>query len=293
MKTVALVTLYYPCADVVAHIEQLSKQVSTVILLDNTPQESHKDLFSHIKKSVYHSFGENLGLSAAFNRALKECSVCRESDFIFFFDQDSCVTPHLIRTLVNDFLTLQKTYCVGLLGPLYFDKTRNRKAGITKRAKYVGSGCFQETEIITSSMITTYHILEYVGFWDESIFLDYADFELCWRMAKKGFGIFVTSNATLIHSLGSGWINANFLLKKCSMTYSTPLREYYQTREAVKLLGRRYIPFNWRRNFIFNLTIRILLYTLYLPEKVKRLKYFCLGIVHGVLGRNGELKISC
>lgn len=293
MNTIALVTLYNPDENINNRIKLLSEQVSTVFLLDNSPASRCGSLFSSIKNCTYLFFGENLGLSAAFNRILKHFSVCKDADFILFFDQDSCVTKHLIDTLAKDFMSLSASYTVGCVGPMYFDRTRCIRAGITKKSAPVGNNCFRSSEVITSSMITTYQVLEDIGFWDESVFLDYADFELCWRMAKHGYETFVSGNAMLNHSLGLGILQCHFFFKELTFNYASPFREYYQTRAAIKLLKRTYIPLNWRRNFIFNLTIRILLYTLYLPEKVKRLKYFCLGIVHGVLGRNGELKISC
>ena len=290
MNTVALVTLYNPDEKINDRIELLSKQVSEIFLLDNSPGSQCGSLFSAIKNCTYLFFGENLGLSAAFNRVLKSFSVCRTADFILFFDQDSCVTEQLINTLARDFISLSMVYKVGCLGPEYFDEVRGIHAGITKRNVSVGNGCFRSKEIITSSMITTYRVLEDIGFWDESVFLDYADFELCWRMAKHGYEVFITGNAVLNHSLGVGTLQCYFLFKKMTFNYSTPLREYYQTRAAMTLLKRDYIPPNWKRNFMFNVTVRILLYTFCLPEKLKRLKYFCLGFVHGILGKSGELQ---
>lgn len=289
MNTIALVTLYNPDEKINERIKLLSEQVSSIFLLDNSPCLQCGDLFSAIKNCTYLSFGENLGLSAAFNRVLKCFSVCRTSDFILFFDQDSCITEQFIDTLVRDFISLSMLYKVGCLGPEYFDKIRGIRSGITKRNTPVGNGCFRSKEIITSSMITTYQVLEDIGFWDESVFLDYADFELCWRMAKYGYKVFITGNATLNHSLGVGTLQCHFLFKKMTFNYSSPIREYYQTRAAMTLLKRNYVPLNWKRNFMFNLTVRILLHTLYLPEKLKRLKYFCLGFAHGILGKKKHL----
>lgn len=288
MNTVALVTLYNPDAKIAGRIKLLSEQVEKVVLLDNSPVCKNKDDFFCIENYVYYFFGENLGLSAAFNWALKNLDFIKTSDFICFFDQDSCVQKNLISTLVNDFIEISRSQKIGFLGSVYFDSTKNELSGITRRSRELCKNIYEVSEIITSSMLTTYGVLEKIGFWDESIFLDYADFELCWRAKSKGFKTFITKNAVLNHSLGEGLLQCRFL--KMMFNYSSAFREYYQSRAAVKLLRRGYVPFNWKRNFIFNLTVRILLFLIYLPQKTKRAKYFVLGLLHGFFNKNGELK---
>lgn len=289
MNTVALVTLYNPDKKITERIEILSKQVSKVVLLDNSPVSKNQDDFSCIENCVYHFFGKNLGLSSAFNWALKNLDFIKYSDYVLFFDQDSCVTENLVSSLIHDFIELSKTQNIGFLGPVYFDSTKNELSGITRRSKEVCKNIYELSEIITSSMLTTYSVLKKIGFWNESIFLDYADFELCWRAKSKRFKTFITKSAVLNHSLGEGLLKCRFL--KMTFNYSSAFREYYQARSAVKLLRRNYVPCNWKRNFIFNLTVRILLYLIFLPQKAKRAKFFALGVLHGFFNKNGELKI--
>lgn len=291
MKIIALVTLYNPDSALVERLSKLSPQVSEIVLLDNSPSSlSEKMLYEikMLKTCVYHFFGKNLGLSAAFNWALKNLAEAKSSDFMIFFDQDSCVAENLVQKLVDDFLRISKKAKIGCLGPVYFDSTVKKYSGITERSEIVEENVYEVSEIITSSMITTYKILEGTGFWDESIFLDYADFELCWRMKKFGYRTFITKDCALSHSLGTGFLEINFLFKKLTFNYSSPLREYYQTRAAIKLLKRNYIPKNWRRNFIFNLTFRIWIFLAHLPKKRSRLRNFLCGLFDGIKNKSGE-----
>lgn len=292
MNTVALVTLYNPDEKIAERVETLSKQVSKVVLLDNSPNAQCERLFSSAENVIYHFFGKNLGLSLAFNWALKNLGFIKHSDYVLFFDQDSSVAENLVHILVSDFEKLSRSYKVGCIGPVYFDSTKKEISGINKRCVKIDEDIYKAPEIITSSMLTTYDVLEKIGFWDETIFLDYADFELCWRMKKNGFETFISKNAVLNHSLGVGVLKCCLVLKEMTFNYSMPLREYYQTRAAAKLLKRNYVPSNWKRNFVFNLTVRIFLFIFYLPHKLTRLKYFFIGFLHGILSKNGEIKIS-
>ena len=71
MKTISLVSLYFPDENVKKNISHLSRFVDKVILLDNTPDSDNSCLFSELEKTEYIAYKENLGLSEAFNRYLK------------------------------------------------------------------------------------------------------------------------------------------------------------------------------------------------------------------------------
>ncbi|MCI6912249.1 MAG: hypothetical protein MR771_03660 [Treponema succinifaciens] len=83
MKTISLVTLYFPDENVKKNITQLSHFVDNVVLLDNTPNFDNSALFLGMEKTEYIAYKENLGLSEAFNRYLKKLT---ENCFIIFFD---------------------------------------------------------------------------------------------------------------------------------------------------------------------------------------------------------------
>lgn len=292
MKTVvALVTLFNPNSAVAENIQKLSRQVSYVVLSDNSPSADNSNLFAHIKNAVYVPNGENLGLSAAFNKCMN-LQIVQKSDFIIFFDQDSSINDGHINRLVSDFEHIEKITRIGMLGPVYFDTNKEMMSALPKGSAEISDGCFSVSEIITSSMLTKYEILKTVGFWNETVFLDYADFDLCWRVKKASFVICQTCNIRLNHSLGK---NAQEMFlpiknKYVLQSYWIPLRYYYQTRESIKLFWKKYVPRQWRKNFLIHNTVEILMHLYYLPQKRERFLYFCKGLIDGFLGKNGAVK---
>ena len=286
MKTCALVTLYKPDSSVRNNVVSLAKQVSKLILIDNTENTENSAIFRGFDNCAYIWNGENFGLSVAFNRALKNLPAAKDSDYILFFDQDSCVTENLVSTLVHDFEEIAKADKIGCLGAVYFDSVKGEYGGISRLGKEICENCFEVTELITSAMITKYSILEEVGFWNENIFLDYADFDLCWRLGQIGYKSFISKNAILNHSLGFGFLKVNFFGKTLNMSYSPPFREYYQTRAAVKLLLKSYVPLRWKKNFLFNIFCRIWIFSINLPNGKKRFRYFLKGVKDGLLHKN-------
>lgn len=287
---VALVTIFNPNSSVVENVRQIAAQVSYVILSDNS-SFNNSELFKSIKNCTYIFNNQNLGLSAAFNKCMN-LDVAKKSDFIIFFDQDSQIEEKYIERLVSDFEFLETKTQLGILGPQYFDTSKNQVVSLPKNAKQIANNCFIVTEVITSSMLTKYEILKAVDFWNENVFLDYADFDFCWRVIQAGFYVCQDCNIVLNHSLGK---NAQKMFlpvknKYVLQNYWVPVRYYYQTREAVKLFWKKYVPKQWKRNFLIHNTIEILMHLYYLPQKCERFKYFCKGMFDGLLGKNGATK---
>lgn len=288
---VALVTLYNPDSRVVENMKKLSEQVFHIVLSDNSLGTNNAQLFLELKNVTYIYNNENLGLSAAFNKCMK-LNIVKESDFIIFFDQDSCIDDGYISKLVEDFEFIESKLNIGVLGPQYFDTSKGQLVGLSKNANDIGSGFFEVSEVITSSMLVKYKTLKTVGFWNENVFLDYADFDLCWRIKKAGFSICQDCTVHLNHSLGKNACKMYLPIKNkyVLQNYWIPVRYYYQTRDSIKLFWKKYIPIQWRKNFFIHNTIEIILHLYYLSQKRERFKYFFKGIVDGILRKNGAIK---
>lgn len=282
MKTISLVTLYFPDENVKKNITQLSHFVDNVVLLDNTPGSDNSELFSGLKKTEYIAYKENLGLSEAFNRYLKSL---KENCYIIFFDQDSFCPENLIEQLKKDYsFCCKRLDKKGIIGPAYFEKNANQLM-IPKQKKEISEEIYQVKSIITSGMFTELEVLQKIGFWNEEVFLDMADWDLCWRVLKNNFFCCLTRIVVLSHRLGKSVHKiCGFKIKE-----GAAFRVYYQTRDCLFLLRKNYVPLKFKFRFILMLTIRPIIYFIFLSDKKKRIHFFFKGIidfknkVHGVL----------
>ena len=100
-KTAAIVTLYHPKKETAESLKLLGEQVDRLILSDNTPGGDNRSMFAGIPGAVYLPNGANLGLAAGINRGL-ETPEARESDYVFFFDQDFHIPEGHIATMIRD-----------------------------------------------------------------------------------------------------------------------------------------------------------------------------------------------
>lgn len=101
-KIVSIMTMYYPQLIHIENAKKISNQSDVLIVCDNTPGY-RENPFIEMKNIKYLPFGENLGLSKAFNRALsfKDANL-ENDDYIIFFDQDSIIPEGHIRALIDE-----------------------------------------------------------------------------------------------------------------------------------------------------------------------------------------------
>lgn len=281
----ALVSVYYPDTSVRKNIISISKQVDRLIICDNS-KESNKDLFCDIHHTVYIANGKNLGLSGAFNSVLEKEDWFTNDEMIIFFDQDSTIGSNYIEMLIEEFNRVREVdHLIGCMGPVFFN-TSNERLEVPKMKTLISNGAYYVNNVITSSMISTYERLRNVHFFNPDLFLDLVDWDLCWRMKEHGYTCAITENVVLHHSVGNG--EKRFLFIR--LRVGAPSREYYQTRDALHLITKGYVPLKMRIRLLANVTIRPILHLIFLDNRRKRLKY----IVHGwrdfISGRKGELQ---
>lgn len=283
----ALITVYQPGAAVADHVRSAARQVDLVYVCDNSADD-HRGLFSPCGGNVrYVWFGRNLGLSSAFNRILKAPEIpWQAEDYVLFLDQDSRIGEGHVDILAEQFERLRADgRQVGCLGPVYFN-TSSGAVEMPRSRQPLTERTWQVASIITSSMLTTYGNLRQVGFWNEQIFLDLADWDLCWRMEAAGLLCCLTDAAVLRHSLGSG----EKKLGPIRLREGEPFREYYQIRDSLYLQRESYTPLKFRIRFVAMLLIRSPLHVLFLKGGRERLKYIGMGIHDYRRGKSGPLE---
>lgn len=272
-RTIALVTLYNPDESVVSNVRTISRQVDKVYLCDNS-KTNNSTLFCTIDNSTYITVYRNLGISGAFNFVLKNyCFNWKNDDFIIFFDQDSRIGENHIKNLEREFYLLQnKGVKIGCIGPVYYNRSSG-KIEIPHKKKRLTEHTFSVTSIITSSMLTTYERIERIGFFNEEIFLDYADWDLCWRLIKDRKKCCVTDAAILDHAVGNG----DKQVASIRIRMYPQQREYYQVRDGLYLIKKKYTPCKDKIMFIKRITIDAFVHCLLLGGHKERAGYIMKG----------------
>ena len=241
----------------------------------------------------------NLGIAAAQNLALS-LAYKNKNKFILFSDQDTIFPKGFIKEILSFYIyTNQKYKNLFAVAPNLYDRNKKVLSGFVKRFLFFRNTIFQNkknsqnihhskiTESMSSGMFINLKILKKIGYLNEDYFLDWVDFDLCWRAIKNGYNIVGSNNIIASHFLGSRSIK---IFNK-PFHIHPPFRSYYIIRNGINLsLYSKNINIFWRLNILMN-TIRYAFgYIIFMRPFKKVFKFVILGFVHGSLNFLGKIK---
>lgn len=275
-----VIIVFHPNAKLLdSKLKQLGNDVA-VVIVDNTPNETINIEQTNI---TYIPLHENTGIANAQNVGIGNL-LERGCTHIVFFDQDSDFTERYVRSIVGEYeriTAFRKELFI--LGPCVINKTNGEEyRSVIHTDKKDDQGFVEKREIISSGSCVSVEKLNQVGTMDTRLFIDYVDFEHCWRANYKGYVCGMTRNVTLAHKVG-----------RCELHFphgyrviiSAQFRYYYQYRNWLWLCCRNYVPIQWK----LNTGVKLLLRILYFPFVVKGWfaieKNIFKGILHGIFKR--------
>lgn len=271
-KVAIIIILYY--SEYTKYKEFENVPNITLILVDNTPG---RNLSLSGENIVYISLKENLGIATAQNLGIKEADSLG-CNYIIFFDQDSSITIDLIQNLITSFTDVYALDPqVALVGPLIIERATGipykSSANLNLRYSYVN-------ELISSGSVTTVDIIRKVGGMMDDLFIDWVDYEWCWRAKSKGFHCYMATQIRMEHMVGNGVIR----LPGLKIMSPAPIRYYYIYRNLLILIRLKYVPFKWKYRQIIRRFIELLI------VPIIRYKYCSNIIVYMIRGIREGLK---
>jgi rhamnosyltransferase len=139
---------------------------------------------------------------------------------------------------------------------------------------------------ITSGSIMPLSVFEKLGFFQEELFIEGVDWEMCWRAKTQNLKILLVNHVYLNHVVGDRK-EFNFLGKKLHTYNYSPIRNYYSIRNYI-CLYKKYKDHKFILHFFYNNVFKRALAILFLEsDKRKKLYALLLGAVHGLKGKLG------
>jgi rhamnosyltransferase len=257
---------------------------SKVLICDNSTNLQIRDQLAILASSEYFYYlpmHGNKGIAYAQNRGI-EFAKDLGANCILFVDDDSGPLPGMLEKLVESYQTLLRSKAkVGVVGALAINSKGQSFSGISK-----GHGeIISRPSMMSSGSLIPMSAIEQVGMMDESLFIDFVDFDWSWRARSNGYSLYLVNNAYFRHSLGVGIANIlGFKLK-----VPIPVRHYYQFRNALRMLLRPYVPVAWKSMQVPAFAARFILFSLLVSPRRKRVFYMLRGLRDGIIGRVGAL----
>lgn len=225
----------------------LRNQGFTVIIVDNG---SDIDLKQYIHDMELIQLGENKGIATALNAGMQEAKEIGAL-WVLSLDQDTEVAANLLEEY-KKYIDLQDA---GALSPRIIrrgEKEKDYSDSIEEIERCPTSGFFIRTDL-----------WEEAGRYDDWMFIDYVDYDICKRLKNRGWKIYRINSTFIIQELGKLEVNPFFdtlgkvlhiqKLRNFAKVYNhSPLRNYYFVRNALYYIYKykESIDLRYERGFI-------------------------------------------
>jgi len=289
-----LVVLYQPEDYVLDNIQLYLSEVETLYAVDNSEallNSKVKEALIEHPRVTYICNGKNLGIASALNVGAK-LALEAGYQWLLTMDQDSQVPPRMVELLLNEINSYPHPESIGIMSPVHMLQNGQVDTSLREKIKAGNGSVFEADTVMTSGNLLNLAIYAQVGPFLDKLFIDYVDLEYCLRLKKNGFKVLVAARVILEHSLGqiADRQLKIFTDRKFTLSNHNYVRRYYITRNRlfVQNLYKKDFPAFCRHDFKCQVK-EIIKISLLESDRLKKIKYFLLGVYHYSLNRYGKL----
>lgn len=221
MKFAGAVVLYNPEQEVLDNMQTYLPFLDVLYVIDNSTKEyDFLENIQKIKKVKYISLNGNQGIAKALKVAT-ETAINDGYDFLLSMDQDSKF-PTKDFQYVKDYLENNDVSNLGVIAINYSGSPI--KCEVDDKFKII-----EVNDVITSGAFVNLNNYKKIDGYNENLFIDYVDNDLCYQFKINKFRVELFPNIFLNHKLGNIQ-HVKFLWYDKDIVMHSPLRYYYMYR---------------------------------------------------------------
>ena len=293
----AVIVTFHPTEGLRGLVDALLAQVDHIHVCDNTPASGQRILTETVDPRVtVHAFGRNLGVAAALNHGIAKAH--DQCTHVLLSDQDSLPLPGMVQQL----LATCREHCdrgveVAVVGPdfvndvdeaaLRFQAVRQGRSWLYPHLRPTTTmPVIEVAAVITSGSLIPTLAFDRGGPFHEGMFIDYVDIEWCERVRSKNMVCLADGRAKMRHAMGDASLRYWLLHWRVISSYS-PLRLYYQVRNAIFLARQPYVTRAYRSGAMLFVLRKVYVYAFFLDRRLASLRSMVQGVIDGMSGRLG------
>jgi rhamnosyltransferase len=298
----AVVVTFEPPAGLARRLQALQGQVRQIVVVDNGPVTARAALAQELAQvPALRLIGndENRGIAAALNQGLAALAAAG-CDAALLLDHDSVPDPQMLPRLLAELRRPESARAAACVPRIRYDleDIRCRWPATAPGARWRFRFAFADRLAapcpvdlaISSGMLLDLAAWRALGGFDEALFIDLVDTELCLRARAGGWSVVAVPQAELRHSLGA--VQRRRLLGvQVYPTHHGAHRHYYLARNRVRLYrayARRF-P-SWALYETLS-AVKLLVKALcFEPGRWAKLRATWRGTLDGLRGRGGALR---
>lgn len=248
----------------------LAESVDHLLIFDNNSEniDAIRRIAEQKQIKLYEN-KTNAGIASALHYIM-EYAISKQFDWVLTLDQDSVLLPGLVDQYRKYAVQLKDA---AMLTCSIQDRNFSDDTMQTDNVHEI-------IRCITSAAFTSVPCYSQTTGYDESMFIDYVDFDMCYTLEEAGFKIYQIPFIGLLHEVGSGR-NVSFLGKQYIVYNHSAFRKYYLVRNSI-YCAKKHPQFD----SLFKTKLRVwremLFVLLYENNKREKLYRMCKGYFDGV-----------
>lgn len=279
-------------------LASIRDQVRDVYVVDNSDDlEAMNGVLSVLEGFVNINLiqvGENVGIAKAQNIGIMK-ALDMGACFTLLSDQDTIYPVNYVKKMIANYDSIFDKSKVAAIAPNFKETNKGEGSegffildGVTSVKSKSESIHEDVSQVIASGMLIVNSMVSDIGLMDEALFIDWVDFEWCWRAKAKGARIIGCRNVEINHALGDSFIE--IWGKKYSL--HSPIRNYYIVRNGVSIaLTKKYLPFQMRLGIFFKSIRYMFVFMLLCDRRRINVSHCVVGFFHGLIGRLGRFEV--
>ena len=276
-KVAVIIVLYNPDTNDIDNVRRIA-QYNVGFVVDNSliPFMDGET----IGKMSYICNKANIGIAEAQNVALREI-LKGDYEYVVFLDQDTRVAVDYPLQIAMEFSRIDNGR-LAVLGPQVVNAaTGGQYASAIHKYEISENGFSLRKHIISSGSCMSINALKDVGLMWGELFIDYVDFEWCWRAASKGYQCGVTSHLQISHHVGQRELS----IGKYKVIISAQQRYFYQYRNFIWLIQKKYVPLQWKCATCVKFLLRLVYFPILVNGGLKYWNNMIKGLEAGIWQR--------
>lgn len=275
MRLCGVVVWYNPGIQEVNNIKSYLHKLDKLFVVDNSIENNEK-LLSNIDNSCtieYISNSYNLGIAKALNIGCKN-AIKQGYNWILTMDQDSEFEQMMIEKYKNNVeYMIKKDNSIAIFAPITC-KTKSQYS------RYMNS-------VITSGNILNLNAYKIVDGFDDDLFIDEVDHDLCFKLIKKGYRIYQFNDIILKHKLGDSK-KVKILNKYFTVMNHNYIRKYYIVRNRC-VINKKYPQYT--KHYATSNIVDLIKVILGEEDKLRKIKYMLKGYIDYKKNKLGKIDI--
>lgn len=258
LKIGSCTVLFNPDRDVISNVETYKELMDVCVIVDNSDNKNEvSKYFEEDSSYIYIDMHGNQGIAAGLNAGIEYLHFVN-MDMALTMDQDSLFPTSDYSSIYQLIEKYQDEYSLIGLDVNKVDPSQE----IVSVPYWITSGNFVK--------ISDFYL---AGKMNESLFIDYVDFDLGYRFKQAHLKIGYLSGYCITHTIGNP-IPIHILNKTFYALNHSPIRYYYRYRNAYYLyhyVDREFFKKEYRRE-MFGSLIKMFIFEKKRNEKIKMIK---------------------